>query len=174
MSVIPFDAMVDASSLNQTSLTRLTRLGKVYKIIRLLRLFKLMKIIKQNKKLVHHFSEKMKISQGTERLIFFSVFFALFLHLSACMFIFLAQLEDDISVTLWTSKCIDFGADTADIELYVCSMYYVLTTTSTVGYGDITPLTTLERMFAMGLMFCGVLSFTFVSGTLASILSAFD
>ena len=62
MSVIPFDAMVNAADSNSAPLTRLTRLGKVYKIIRLLRLFKLLKIIKQNKKLVHHFSEKMKIS----------------------------------------------------------------------------------------------------------------
>lgn len=62
MSVLPFDAMVQSDDANSSSLTRLTRLGKVYKIIRLLRLFKLMKIIKQNKKLVHHFSEKMKIS----------------------------------------------------------------------------------------------------------------
>ncbi len=90
------------------------------------------------------------------------------------MFIFLAQLEQGISDTLWTDKCINFGPDLADLELYICSAYYVLTTTATVGYGDITPVTTIERVFGMGLMFCGVLSFTFVSGTLASILSAFD
>ena len=60
------------------------------------------------------------------------------------------------------------------METYVCSAYFILTTTATVGYGDITPVTTIERICGMTLMFCGVLSFTFVSGTLASILSAND
>jgi CRP-like cAMP-binding protein len=90
------------------------------------------------------------------------------------MFLFVAQLEQGLSDTLWTVSCVDFGEDTAEMELYICSAYYIMTTTATVGYGDITPKTTIERVFGMGLMFCGVLSFTFVSGTLASILSAFD
>ena len=68
----------------------------------------------------------------------------------------------------------DFGTEIRDLELFICSSYFIMTTTATVGYGDISPVTTLERIFGMALMFCGVLSFTFVSGTLASILSAFD
>jgi hypothetical protein len=45
---------------------------------------------------------------------------------------------------------------------------------ATVGYGDISPQTTLERIFGCVLMVVGVVSFTFVSGALASILSNFD
>lgn len=146
----------------------------MYKVIRLLRLFKILKLIKSNKRLVHHFSEKMRISNGTERLIFFSFFYLIFIYLSACMFVFLADLEEEISTTRWIDKCMDFGESTRDYETFICSSYFVMTTTATVGYGDISPVTTLERVFGMALMFCGVLSFTFVSGTLASILSAFD
>lgn len=146
----------------------------MYKVIRLLRLFKILKLVKSNKRLVHHFSEKMRISNGTERLIFFSFFYIVFIHLSACMFVFLADLEDEISETRWIDKCLDFGTDYRDLELFICSCYFIMTTTATVGYGDISPVTTIERIFGMALMFCGVLSFTFVSGTLASILSAFD
>jgi len=40
----------------------------------------------------------------------------------------------------------------------------VLTTTATVGYGDISPTTSAERIFSMMLMFIGVVSFSFLAG----------
>lgn len=64
--------------------------------------------------------------------------------------------------------------DYSDIETYILSTYWVLTTTSTVGYGDITPTNTLERIYGCLLMLIGVLSFTFISGALSSILSSYD
>lgn len=82
----------------------------------------------------------------------------------------LAQLEEEFSEERWIDKCSGFGSETESFEIYLCSCYFVMTTTSTVGYGDISPVTTLERVFGMGLMFLGVISFTFVSGALASIL----
>lgn len=90
------------------------------------------------------------------------------------MFILLADLESDFSSDQWIQKCKGFGDASYNIETYICAAYFILTTTATVGYGDIAPVTTIERIAGMVLMFCGVLSFTFVSGTLASILSAND
>jgi hypothetical protein len=100
--------------------------------------------------------------------------FCVLLHVFACLFIMLADMEKDFSTGLWIDKCTAFGEDTQDIETYVCSAYFVLTTMATVGYGDISPQTTLERIFGCVLMVVGVVSFTFVSGALASILSNFD
>jgi len=40
----------------------------------------------------------------------------------------------------------------------------VLTTTATVGYGDISPTTTIERIYTMFLMYIGVVSFSFLAG----------
>jgi hypothetical protein len=59
-------------------------------------------------------------------------------------------------------------------EMYIVSVYFVLTTTSTVGYGDISPTNTYERLYGCALMLIGVLSFTFISGALSSILSSYD
>jgi len=58
--------------------------------------------------------------------------------------------------------------------MYVVSCYFVLTTTATVGYGDISPKSTLERLYCMVLMITGVMIFTFISGALSSILSSID
>lgn len=70
LSIMPLDLLLDGDS-NANTLIRVTRIGKMYKVVRLFRLFKILKLVKSNKKLVHHFSEKMKISNGVERLFFF-------------------------------------------------------------------------------------------------------
>lgn len=69
---------------------RVARIGKMYKVVRLFRLLKILKLVKSNRKLVHHFSEKMKISNGMERLVFFLLFFIIFMHVGACLFVMLA------------------------------------------------------------------------------------
>lgn len=61
-----------------------------------------------------------------------------------------------------------------NFELYILSVYFVLTTIATVGYGDVGPTTTIERIYVIFLMIIGVLFFTMLSGALASILTAYD
>lgn len=92
----------------------------------------------------------------------------------ACMFIFIAQLEEDLTIDRWINSCTVIDIEANDFELYLCSCYYIFTTTSTVGYGDLSPQNTIERIFGMFLMLIGVVSFTFVSGALASIMQAND
>jgi hypothetical protein len=45
---------------------------------------------------------------------------------------------------------------------------------TTVGFGDYSANTTIERIFCIFLMIFGVISFTFISGALSSILSNVD
>ena len=58
--------------------------------MRMLRLAKVLKLLKKNTNVVSHFTQKMRINSGKERLIFFVVFFTFFFHISTCMFIFIA------------------------------------------------------------------------------------
>ena len=97
-------------------------------------------------------------------MIFFSLAFAVIIHISGCIFIIIANMESNIAVT-WPIKCSIVDDDQyKDFSLYVCSIYFVLTTTATVGYGDISPSTTYERIYTMGLMIMGVISFSFLAG----------
>ena len=50
----------------------------------------------------------------------------------------------------------------------------MITTGTTVGYGDITPVNRIERIFCMVNMVIGVLAFTFASGSLSSIIANAD
>ena len=45
---------------------------------------------------------------------------------------------------------------------------------TTVGYGDYSGGTLVEQLYCIGLMICGVIVFTMVSGSLASILASLD
>lgn len=58
--------------------------------------------------------------------------------------------------------------------LYGASLFFVLTTVTTVGYGDITPCNQLERNFTYCIMSIGVVAFSFASGSLSSIMSNYD
>ena len=174
LSIFPFDLILTEDASDANSLIRVARIGKMYKIVRLFRLIKVLKMVKSNKKLVHQFSEHMKISNGLERLILFSGLFGIFIHVFACIFIIIVQMEGDFTHEKWTDSCYGFGPENSEFETYICSCYFIMTTVSTVGYGDISPSNTIERVFGSLLMFIGVLCFTFVSGALASILQSHD
>ena len=53
-------------------------------------------------------------------------------------------------------------------------MYYTITTITTVGYGDISGVTPLEKFLCIIIMLIGVITFSFASGALASIFASYD
>jgi hypothetical protein len=58
----------------------------------------------------------------------------------------------------------------SELELYVSSMYFTVTTVLTVGYGDITAVSMTEKCFCVLMMLVGVFSFSFSTGTLSAII----
>lgn len=163
------DTMPSGPSGNYNVLARFARIGKLYKLIRMTRLAKLFKMFKR-KNVLSQFTAMMKISSGLERLVFFSVFVVFFFHLSSCLFVILAQFEFSQRSWLYTNNITDLEPN----DQYVASVYFMVTTLSTVGYGDIAANTIGERVFCIIIMLVGVFTFTFVSGALSSIISNFD
>jgi hypothetical protein len=68
----------------------------------------------------------------------------------------------------------DSFPDQNESELYLTSLYYTVTTMTTVGYGDINGASTLERGVSILIMMVGVIAFSFATGSLTSILSNYD
>lgn len=60
------------------------------------------------------------------------------------------------------------------MHFYYLAVYWTVTTITTVGYGDINSRNNAERMFASLAMILGVVTFTFATGTLSSIIANYD
>ena len=58
--------------------------------------------------------------------------------------------------------------------MYVASFYFTVTTIVTVGFGDITAYNVGEQLICILLMLIGVISFSFATGALSSIISNYD
>jgi len=65
-------------------------------------------------------------------------------------------------------------SDGDELTTYNKAFYWVITTLSTVGYGDIVPQTNLERSFTLIVMLCGVGVFGYMIGQLSKVLIARD
>ena len=133
------------------------------------RLVKVAKVLKSRDTILSQFTGALKISSGVERMMFFLVVLIFFFHISACMFIVVGQFDNDPDSWLLS----EYGMFET-WKLYIFSCYFVVTTISTVGYGDMSASTDLERLYCIILMLTGVSIFTFISGALSSILSNYD
>jgi Ion channel len=95
-------------------------------------------------------------------------------HICCCFWVILANLYTDSEEypDTWIYR---LGyVDSEDYEVYIASMYFVLTTFTTVGFGDINGVTTPERIFCLILMLVGAVAFSFAVSSLSSMLSTMD
>ena len=60
------------------------------------------------------------------------------------------------------------------LMIYGVSIYWTITTITTVGYGDISGNNIAEMIFCCFVMIIGVIAFGFANGTLASIMTNYD
>ena len=63
-------------------------------------------------------------------------------------------------------------AECSKARIYLAGAYFAVTTLTTVGYGDITPKTSLEHGVAIGVMFVGILFFSFVVNSMGAALAS--
>ena len=95
------------------------------------------------------------------------------IHISACVFWILAS-ENNFSEDTWVGAHV---ADAVDYELnrqYVTALYWSATTLTTVGYGDISPVSTGERVFGIALMVLNVLFAAIIVGNVTVIFTKAD
>merc|ERR1719313_216874 len=73
--------------------------------------------------------------------------------------------------TSWMKE-LGSGADTdTNGKRYAVTLYWVFTTMTTVGYGDITPTNDLERIYAVVVMIFGATVFGYIIGSIAELSS---
>jgi hypothetical protein len=88
-------------------------------------------------------------------------------HCIACLWFALALIDGYPRDSWVVAANIE---DSAPLTQYIRSLYWTVTTMTTVGYGDITPNRTAEYALAVVIMLLGAALYAFVIGGLASLL----
>jgi len=74
----------------------------------------------------------------------------------------------------WISSQIENNRQTTDVlSLYVSSVYWVIASFSSVGYGDITPKTESEMIYALLIEMLGICVFGYMIGTIQTLFTSF-
>ena len=182
VAIVPFSTIVgwfqSGSGKINNDLVRVARFGRLYKLVKLTKLLRVLKIVKEKSKIVKYIRQFLKIGLGFERLFIFLMSTLMFCHIITCLWVFVAASDDkaegekESTDTTWIK---DGGYDgLSNSDKYLVSLYFVITSITTVGFGDISATNPTERMFCIGLMLLGVIGFTFATGVLSSIIANYD
>lgn len=163
-AILPFDLMFGGGGLNQ--IVRITRISKMYKLVKLTRLVRILKIFKESNKMFKYMENYLNIGVGFQRLLGFVLSFFMIIHIVSCLWIMTVQFNESSEGTWMEGDIFEMNPP----EKYLTSIYFTVTTITTVGYGDVTISTKFEKIFCIITMLTGVIAFSFASGSLASIL----
>jgi len=145
---------------------RLLRLIRIFKLIRVIRVVKLKKIFNKIHDSYLLFSPTF---EGILQLLSLSLKILFIAHWVACFWCLLGQANTE--ETWLKKKDLQNGEIT---EIYVASLYFCITTFMTVGYGDITPSNTTERVFGIIMLIIGCGLFGYSLDRISTIVNAID
>lgn len=156
-----------------------TEFAYIFRLLRLLRLSRIKRIGKLAKLAQNDIGENwydrlkdtLSLNTGVIRILKFVVTVMLIVHHVGCFWFCLAKLEG-FPPNCWVVKT--NMLDKPEASLYIASIYWAFTTLATVGYGDITGGTKLERAFSIIWMLVGVGFYSFTISSLTSVLNTLD
>ena len=171
-SSIPFDAIDYVMVLggghphSQLGLFRFLRLFRLLRLLQLLRLASLVADLEDRFEANLSF---LRIVQLLAALVFLA-------HVLACFWWYVASLVGlDAATETWASGYADgYLLSAPPGTQYLASMYWALTTLTTVGYGDITPTNDAERGYAIFSLLMGALVFGYMLSSVAGLIAALD
>jgi hypothetical protein len=161
VAVVPFDVVLlpwRGVLLGGVSVVLFLRLLRLLRVVRLLAIFR-------------RWEEQSWSNVGYLRIGKLLVVIVLLLHTVACAW-FLVPAMEAFPPDSWTVREAIVAAPVA--TQYVRSLYWVVVTTTTVGFGDITPHRNVEYVFAIGVILLGASMYAFVIGSIASLVSRID
>ena len=163
---VPFDKIVSAA-------VGAGNLGGVLKALRLVRILKIIRAVRFLQKLG---ALEAKDTTGSLK-TFVSIFRAWYLmifvaHLLACGFF---MIIDKDTTDNWMSavdpEYLDFSKS-SNGQRYILGLYWAIITICTVGYGDISPVNHMERIFGLISAMIGGIVFSYSLGSITQLIQA--
>ena len=163
---VPFDKIVSAA-------VGAGNLGGVLKALRLVRILKIIRAVRFLQKLS---ALEAKDTTGSLK-TFVSIFRAWYLmifvaHLLACGFF---MIIDKDTTDNWMSavdpEYLDFSKS-SNGQRYILGLYWAIITICTVGYGDISPVNHMERIFGLISAMIGGIVFSYSLGSITQLIQA--
>lgn len=167
---IPFQLFMSEDGGNYNRLVRLARIPRIYRLVRIVRLVRVFRLVK-NQGFFTKISNLLKMNAGIMRMLKFSVTTILIVHIVGCFWYYIAKIEE-FSPDTWVIR--HNIENESNEEKYLASVYWVFTTLTTVGFGDIQANTVYERVFAIVLMGFGVGFYSYTISNLSTIISTMD
>ncbi|CDW82005.1 UNKNOWN [Stylonychia lemnae] len=153
---------------NNSKVSKAPQLLRLIRIVRFLRFLRLLRVLKL-KKLLYKFEEIIMSDTINAILGFFKVITVILFiaHWIACIFYQIGVSQLDSEPICWLTMA--NIQDAPIFDKYIISLYWAFTTMTTVGYGDVSPYTMGEKIYAMFSMLiaCGV--FAYVVGSIETI-----
>lgn len=174
VSIVPFKEIMSAAKFGGESNYKLIR------VIRIVRLAKLLRILRSSR-IFQRFENHLTVSYGLIRLYKFLVMVLVLCHWLACLFNLVRKMEGarcNWAAAYFTdSPCLEHADDpigASAFQVYIVAFYLAVMTTSTVGYGDVSPHTDSERICLIFAMLLGASVYAYVVGNICDIMGTLN
>jgi hypothetical protein len=179
LSTFPIDWVLEAivpGGGKDSRAVKLIRFARLFRLLKLARVFKLGRIMDAANSTVEIPPVVIRMGSLLLKICFMA-------HLVGCFWYYITTIEFSWSECIsgkfgceWENDGTSWfrelgeGSDTdTNFKKYVVTLYWVFTTMTTVGYGDITPTNDLERLYAVIVMIFGATVFGYIIGSIAEL-----
>ena len=169
-----FNANASDDSNNVGAMTRATVL---FRVVKLLRMLKLARIFKATQVIERHILDvvltKWEWTYSQLKAIKLIAWLILYSHAQACVWgLFSAWMPAPNWIDKFDTAYMDLesaGVPPTPLDRYSAALYWSLMTLTSIGYGDIVPQNTTERIICAVLMLLSGMMWTYVIGNVAAI-----
>jgi hypothetical protein len=166
---------------SEFSLLKLLKGAKTLKMLKMVKVLKVLRVSKLMGNYALELEELMMRGSVQVRVKLFQLgcVVALSAHFLACFWIAVSKTSPDH--TSWMFRYRDGDLDDAEYfnewnmsEQYITAFYFAIMTMTTVGFGDIVPSSTPERLYMIAAMVVGGGMYGFIIASLASVVTSLD